>query len=390
MGVIQGRLALTLSPKTTSREKLRKALAAGNYQVSFISNISEVKPAIDAFKPVILLHDWLAVDESQSRKFHYQALRNEVFHSLPRVILVPDVSANMLAFANDVMAERVMSYSSAYLTLGNELEMLLQSQRTGREIKKLVREVRSEEAKYDQDEIDEKVNQAYQRYPHDLNVQLEYGNLKLRQDELEIAKIMAIEVIRRNPLNLRASNLLSRVYMKQGFWAKALEILQQADSLSPMNGERLMIIGDAYYGKGDLDQALSYYEKAKAVDESMAAKANRGIGQIKLQQGHLEDALALLGQSASEEEAAGYFNNAAVIAVKQGELDQALKLYDTALRALQTNRLKPTIYNNIALTFRRLGQTQEAEKYLQKVLKIDSENPKARQQIKMIAKVRKS
>jgi len=380
------RSVLALTPKSLNREKLRKSLAVGNYQISFISSITEINAAIVTLKPDVFVHDWQTLDESQSRKFHYHAMRIEVFESIPRVVILAEVTPGMLAFASDVLVDRVFTYSSAYLTLPNELDMILQSQRNGIEIKNLIRELRNHGSCYTQEQVDEKVVSAYKFYPHDPNVQIEYGNYQLRQDEVDEARHLAIDVIRKCPLNLRAANLLSRAYMKQGFWDQAMDVLRKSDGLSPSNPERILLMADVYYGKGDFDKALFLYEQVKELDQELRAAANKGIGQIKLAQGQLEDALALLTQSVSEEEVAGYFNNSAVFSVKQGDLDQALKLYQAALKGLRTDRLKPTIFNNIALTYRRMGLYEEAEKYLKKTLRIDGKNTKALQQIRAIAR----
>jgi tetratricopeptide (TPR) repeat protein len=359
---------------------VRKALAMANYKVSFISALSEVNAAIAEFKPSVLVHDWTAVDETQTRKFHLNFARTSSATELVRVLIVPDITPNLLAFANDALIERVYSYGSASLNLGAELDMVTTVQDKS-EMAQLVRETRADGFKYDQTKLDQRVEELFQKYPHDNKVKLEYGNLNFRQNKFAEALVLAADLVAREPMNLRAMNLMARAMMKQGQWEKALETLEQAQILSPSNPERLVMIGDACYGKGDLNKALQCYEEAADLDPDLATVAHRQMGQIKLEMGQVEEALHLFKNSVSEDESAGFFNNAAVAAVRDGKPEQALKLYETAMRALKTNRLKPLIHFNIALSHRRLGDNESAIKHLKKALQIDPNYEKARVQL---------
>ncbi len=368
-----------------NRELVRKTLAMANYKVSFISSLSEVTSAVAEFKPSVLVHDWAAVDETQTRKFHLNFSRTSTATELVRVLIVPDVTPNLLAFANDALIERVYSYGSASLNLGAELDMVTSVQDKS-EIAALIRESRSEGFKYDQKKLDQKVEELYQKYPHDNKVKLEFGNLSFRQNKYAEALVLATDLVAREPQNLRAMNLMARAMMKQGQFDKALETLEQAQILSPSNPERLIMIGDACYGKGDLNKALQCYEEAADLDPDMIPAAHRQMGQIKLEMGQVEDALDLFKNSVSEDEAAGFFNNAAVAAVRDRKPEQALKLYETAMRALKTTRLKPLIHFNIALSHRRLGDNESAIKHLKKALQIDPNYEKAKVQLDQLTK----
>jgi len=367
-----------------NRELVRKSLASANYRVSFLSSLGEVMSALAEFKPSVFVHDWQAVEETQTRKFHLNFSHSSASTELVRVILVPEVTPNMLAFANDALVDRIYSYGSASLTLGNELDMVTASLDKN-ELSKLRRESRSLGFQYNQKHIDEKVEELYKKFPHDNRVKLEFGNLSFRQKKYPEALVLATELVTREPQNLRAMNLMARAMMKTGQWDKALAILEGAQILSPSNPERLMMIGDACYGKGDLDKALACYEEAADLDPDLVPASQRQMGRIKLEIGEVEEALSLFKNSVSEDEAAGFFNNAAVAAVRDQKPEQALKLYETAMRALKTDRLKPLIHFNIALSHRRLGHNEDAVKHLKKALRFDPQYEKAQVQLDIIA-----
>jgi tetratricopeptide (TPR) repeat protein len=65
------------------------------------------------------------------------------------------------------------------------------------------------------------------------------------------------------------------------------------------------------------------------------------------------------------------------MATKAGKPEHALELYQTALKALKTNRLKPAVYYNIALTYCDLELYKDALKAVNNALKIDKKFEKA-------------
>jgi tetratricopeptide (TPR) repeat protein len=79
--------------------------------------------------------------------------------------------------------------------------------------------------------------------------------------------------------------LMARALIKQGQWDKALATLQSAQILSPSNPEHLVLIGDASYGKGDLNKAPQCYEEARELDPNRVPHANRRMGQNQVGNG---------------------------------------------------------------------------------------------------------
>lgn len=357
------------------REAVKKAMM-GQFKVSFITGLSEVNSAINDFKPDLFIHDWGAQDDSQARQFHLKFGQSTAAIDLSRIVLVAEVTPQMLAFASDSMVERFHSYGAIPLTLANEAKMLLDA-REGSELQKFLRESKQASFQYNQQMIDQRIEQLFEKYSHDPKVKMEYANLLLRKGMNQKAVVLAQELLNKDPLNLRANNLLARAQMKMGHFEDALALLNRANVLSPSNPGRLVMLGDALYGKGDLNAALESYHEAISLDADFSREAGRQIGRIKLVQGQLEDAVSFFKSSVSEEESAGFFNNAAVQAARSQQYGDALKLYESALQTLKTDRLKPTIYYNIALSHLRLNESEPAVKALKRALHYDPFHEKA-------------
>ena len=369
--------------KSPYRAVLKKALNP-NFKVSFISAISEVSPSIGAFKPNLFIHDWTTTDDTQGRQFHLRyAQSTHESGGVVRIIVTTKVTPSLMAFATDAYIDKIIDYGTAKLNLSTQVEMLLNNS-GHREILSLIKTVNADKSSYSQEEVDGMVESTFQKYPHDNSVKLEMGNLKLRKDSPDEASELAKLVLEEEPTNLRAINLMSRVSMKQGNFEEAFALLEKANSVSPNNADRLLLLGDACYGKGDLDAALGFYEEAADANPDKLEQAESNMGKVKIAQGDLESALSLLQRSASEEEAAGYFNNAAVVAVKKGQHADAVKLYETALKSLKTNKLRHIIYYNLALSHKRNNNLAECVKMLKRSLKYKPGYEKAEKMLQAI------
>ncbi len=369
----------------SKRDMIKKALQ-NDFKVSFISALSETYDAINSFKPELFLHDSQAQDETQLRQFHFKFGQSTTAIDLVRIILVAEVTPQMMAFASDALIERLHSFNAISLSLVTEAKMLLDG-RESNEMQKFLRESKQSSFQYSQEKIDSKVEQLYNKFGHDPKVKLEYGNLLLRQGHHEKVVPIAQDLINKDPNNLRANNLMARVKMKLGYFEEALELLNRGNILSPSNPSRLVMLGDAFFGKGDLDRALEHYEQAINLDGDTLVEAGRQVGRIKLARGELAEAVTFFKSCVSEEESAGFFNNAAVQAARAQQFEGALKLYESALQTLKTDRLKPVIYFNIALSHVRLSQNDEAIKALNRALSFD---PKHEKSISLLQKVKPS
>lgn len=371
------KLVLAVSVEDKSRELIRKGLAMANYKVSFISSMMEVFDSIAHFKPCAVVQDWAGISESQARSFHLKFPQKEISQNIVRVVIAPGVSPTLKIFCNESLVESVMSYSNAQTNLGQEIDRLL-FLRQSSPLHEYKYAMRVGQEQYNQSEIDNKVEQALKSFPDDSDVKIEYGNLCLRRDQFNETDRQAQAVLSKEPDNVRAMNLLSRSLMKQGKFEDAISLLDQANILSPSNPKRLMLLGDAFYGNGEPDKALECYTNAKDLDSDLALDSDRKSGQILLENGDIDGALGLLRESMSEEEAASAFNNVAVIAVKDGKMQEALQLYFAALKALKTDsHFRAQIYYNIALCYHRQDDPELAKKYVRRCLKIDSNFEKA-------------
>jgi tetratricopeptide (TPR) repeat protein len=299
------------------------------------------------------------------------------------VLLVPQPPATALPATDPVptpqnaQVRRLVPYSSNLSAVAQELKMISQTESSVGDMQRKIRALASGPAKGNQIEADKIIETTYNQYRHDPAIRVEYGGVLIRREQIDEAKVIGEQLLRKEPTNLRAMSLVSRVLMKQGKFDEAIKVMENANGLAPGNPDRLISLGDAFFKTGKNDKAKAYLKQAKEADASAGTEADKVLGQVALSEGDMAGALELLVGSCTEDETAGFFNNSAVQASKAGKPEKALELYQTALKAVKTNRLRPAIYYNIALSYSDLDLVDDALKAVNQALKIDKKFEKA-------------
>jgi tetratricopeptide (TPR) repeat protein len=370
-----------ISANGVHRDPMRQALMVEGFHVVFTADLSSAKELINETKPSILLHDFTVSEDSQSRQFQLGLSRVPFEWDMPRVIMVEKITPDVMALANDAQITKVLSRSSSVLAVATELGMTVVANAGLSDIQRDIRNMRLRpDGEVAQEEIDQKIEAAFETFAHDPEVKIEYANLELRRDELDKAQELAEDLISQGKQNVRAMNLLARVLMKKGEPDTAVKILEKADILSPNNCDRLIEMGGVFFAQGNLGKAKKCFKNALQI-EPAREEAAKGLGQVHISEGDAAAAIDLFRGNLSEEESAGVFNNAAVNAVNAGDLEKGLMLYESAFKCLKTNKYKHKVLFNVALAQKKSGNLEEAHRTLKQVLEFDPSFMKAKRQL---------
>ena len=129
-------------------------------------------------------------------------------------------------------------------------------------------------------------------------------------------------------------------------WERALALFEEIDDLSGAASVLNMLGGFAYF-RGDWDEALALYRRAQVTDRRTGNAVNDAfyilnIGEIALDQGHLDEAEQDFETASRAWRAAGYRSGAADVkgklarvATARGLYEQALKLFDECIQELR-------------------------------------------------------
>lgn len=376
MAELNTKQILVLMKDGPSRQTFSKALNASGFKVDFCSAMNDALELLNALSAGIFIHDFESTDKTQGTQFQQRFARLDTYNSLIRILYVQEITPKILALANDAQIRKVITYNSPLDTTAEEIKMLSKTGNAMMDLQRKIRELTAGGPSKTK-EIDELIEQTYTSFAHDPQVRVEYAGVCVRRGQLDDAKSNATEVLRKDANNVRAMSILSRVLMKQGKMDEAIQVMEKANGLSPANPERLIALGDAFFQKGDKVKAKGYFNEAASVAPEAAGEAKKGLAQVALSDGDASAALDLLVNSCTEEESAGFFNNAAVAAKRAGQNEKALQLYESAMKALKTNKLRPLIFFNIALVHYDTKNYEQAVKAVKQALRIDKTYEKA-------------
>ncbi|MFX0062406.1 MAG: tetratricopeptide repeat protein [Candidatus Hermodarchaeota archaeon] len=184
-------------------------------------------------------------------------------------------------------------------------------------------------------------------------------------------------------------NLKGTVYLYKGELEQALQYYQQSLALFEELGNKQDIayslnnIGKVYWHIGDFDRVLDYYQQSLALFEELGNKKDiagsfHNIGVIYWRKGEFDKALeyyqrslAIKEKYASKEDIALSFNNIGVIFWHKGDLDQALDYFEQSLtiqKEFSEDRDIAACLNNIGTIYQQKGEFNQALKYHQQSL----------------------
>ena len=378
---------LVITKEGAHRENIRNNLMnKGGFKVDFISNYRNAVAIINEFKPGVCLHDWDSFDTDQNCMFHQMIAKMDSLSFLCRVVFAKQITSTMFAVSHDTGIDRVITLTNLQLNVVEEINMARASISNISSLQQLTRSINRGTENYNQTEIDKAIIDAYESYPYDNIVKVEFGNLCLRNNKIKKAETIGEELLNKDPNNVRAMNLLSRIYMKQNRLEDAIEILENANLLSPKNSKRLISLGNLCIQKKNMSKAKNYFQEAyETAPEDDDTKES--LIQFEMDHGNPNDALDLFKKSMSEEEVAGFLNNYGIQCVHHQKYDEALKFYDLAINSLKTNKYVPQIYFNMSLAHRRLKNYSECITCSKKALKYNPDFLKASKQIVEIEKL---
>ncbi len=368
---------LILTNEGKHRKQMSAGLKAEGLTVRFVDSTQEVTPCLAEWLPRLFVHDWSCTDPTQCRQLQLSLARLEEFANLIRVGIVEHIDETSTAQANDYGVQSLILRSSGERQFLSRVKRALFAAKNASPATTALAEIRQAMRKnYSQDEIDQQIQRAVSRFPHHAGVQIEFGHLCVRQERFIQAHSIANELLRSDPNNVRAMNLRSRAFLKEGDYERAEETLMGADRLSPDHPDRLVLLGEAFFGKDDLEMARKFFNKAATVDPGHP-EAIKGESKVALSEGDFDAARELLYEALSEDEAASFFNNCAISVAKKGQYEVAVDLYLSALTSLQTPRLKHLILYNAAVALFHLNRIEQVISILTEVKRLNPHYEKA-------------
>ena len=211
--------------------------------------------------------------------------------------------------------------------------------------------------------------------PKNYKISLEIVDVLISRGSWQDATAMVGDVLLNHPDNPRALHLQARCLLQQRRPEDAARLLSQSTLLNPMNCDRLVDLGDTLLRLNQPDKAAKQYDKALHLNkEHSGARVGKGTTDLLLGN---SGALNFIKELASEREKAAIFNNAGIVNINLGHLDEAIRLYDVGLKLLSSPPLQARVTFNKSLAWLRDGRPEEAIKMLKKAMALDGKFTRA-------------
>jgi tetratricopeptide (TPR) repeat protein len=192
----------------------------------------------------------------------------------------------------------------------------------------------------DLDQAQAVTEQAFELKPDCLKGHLLLGDVALRRGDHEASEKHYLAAAKAEKFFIEPLKRLVELSKETGDLDKRLRYLSKLDTLSPLNFERKVEIGDTYLAKGDTDEAKTWFEEARRVVTKVAADmVSDSLMEIATKIGERDQEMALRfvteaieakGESLGREDL-WMFNNRGILLRRQGQWQEAVENYKRAL-----------------------------------------------------------
>jgi CheY-like chemotaxis protein len=197
------------------------------------------------------------------------------------------------------------------------------------------------------------------------------AELAYAKGQYEGARDFAIESLKGTTESIFALNVLGKSLMVLRKFEQALKCFQKAQSMSPINLERLISMAEGEAEAGDLEAANEALAQAKDIDP-FCETVLEGAAKVAIASGSSDSAKKMLGQIEAIGNVISYLNNKAVAHAKCGLFDESLELYRKTLDSVPDDKfdVKATVTYNYALAKIRHNELADALVDLDSIIKM--------------------
>jgi Flp pilus assembly protein TadD len=191
-----------------------------------------------------------------------------------------------------------------------------------------------------------------------LGAHMNLAYLYLLKHESDKQALELLEVLRIDPNNQDAAYKLASLRLQQGKPGAAIEVITKFTENNALTRPLLLVLGDAYLNKGDLNQADNRYRSALAM-QATSAEALLGLAQIALLRGNGAAALEFLNRTEGlTADSPDLLYKYGMVALNAGLSDKAIA---AIRRAIDIKSDEPAYRLMLGIAWIKKGDPQEAE-----------------------------
>jgi tetratricopeptide (TPR) repeat protein len=198
--------------------------------------------------------------------------------------------------------------------------------------------------------------------PHQARFYLLAAEIHLQLGDTEKAQNALDESLKAEPTNILAMYLSARILSAKGQHDEAIEVLNNLATNNPKNIKTLANLGSAHVAADHLAEAKEVVHKIDLLD-SDDTSANHVKGKIALKEGDVDLASKLLGSVENGNELARFYNSVGISLTAKGNYLKAVETYQSAVKVLKNRAKLHLVFFNLALAYRKHGDTANEAAY---------------------------
>lgn len=299
-----------------------------------------------------------------------QRIRSKGFTRSPVIILSSLIKQNDLPLIRELSVSNLEEKPVEKISLLKKIVWTIQQDRTPSDLQVMENKIRVLLSNKELSDANELMNK-YLENPMASNGRkaILKAEFSYAQEQYSDARNLAIEAVKYSGESLFALNILGKCLMTLREYESALKCFRKAQSISPMNLERLITMAEVQAELGKSVDAQESLNKAKDIDPESRTIAE-GAVKVAIATGSNSQAQTALASLDSNINLIRYLNNKAVAHAKCGFADEGLEIYEKTLAAIPRGESEITaaVQYNMALAKIRRGDLPSAVKDLDTLL----------------------
>jgi len=231
------------------------------------------------------------------------------------------------------------------------------------------------------DQAAESFRQVIAAKPDNADAYYNLGTLKLRRNDFEQARNYLEKTVKLRPDYPEAWNNLGMMAAQQGHPDEAIQDFQMSLRLRPNYAIASLNLGNVYRRQKAFDKALECLDRALALQPD-DPEINYSLGMFYAQQNQMQKAADFLQRAVDlRPDYPEALNNLGVLFVRQQNYAKAEEQFKFGIRVAPKFDQS---YLNLARLYAMQNDREKAKQVLQELLRMQPENPNARQAMEML------
>lgn len=290
----------------------------------------------------------------------------------PILLITQTMSPEVISFASEYNIARIHNGEISRSSIQTNLQAIAQEENDENGIRNTMIRIADARMRSDWEMSEFLLLDLYGRYPADARIACELAENYINKDDWQQAEAIIEGIQYPGNTNIRCMHMKARCLMRNGNFADAEDLLQRCKLINPYNVDRLVDLGTALMNMARVQEALENFELALEIDADRK-EALEGKVQCKLLSGDVNEALSLMRQITSPRELASLFNNAAILSIRQGQFNNGMQLYKTAIGTIgRKEKAAARLFYNLGIAYMKFAYQTEALSCFEKAAEIDS------------------